>query len=271
MPRQPLIDSYLGFPALGGVGRIGNQLWQVASTVGLARRYSLRPVFPAGWAYRPFLSCPDEWFSDSLAGVRTSDALAVELDPRARPYLQDYGLWAEVDDEIRAAFTAVDGAVDIIDREWDETLADLPGPVCAVHVRRGDYATNPAGTLTSLKLDYYLRALDTLQPGTVAVFSDEPDWCEEHLPFVPDVVYHGVTRPKEQEPGYATAPVLDWIDIYLMARCDQHVISNSTYAWWAAWLADDRETRFPSAWAGYEWVDWRRMILDGWVEVEAEC
>ncbi|MDO8541030.1 MAG: alpha-1,2-fucosyltransferase [Opitutaceae bacterium] len=105
------------------------------------------------------------------------------------------------------------------------------GPSAAVHFRRGDYTTNPDFTrqIGVLGLDYYHRAVARLQRGqpdvTLYVFSDDIVWAErEFRPALPHV-FARVT-----EPWHA------YDKIRLMCLCDHAIISNSTFAWWAAWL-----------------------------------
>lgn len=262
----------LSYPTLGYAGRLGNQLWQIASTVGLAREHRMRPWFPAEWAYRPYFQCPDTWFGTPAPKMAQPMTYARHLHPSARSYLQDLALWRGHEEEILRSFQPTALAEAIIDEEWDLLAADLPRPVCAVHIRRGDYATNPLGTVTSLPLSYYQSALDHVNPGSVIVFSDDIEWCRAAFPGM-DRYYEGVARPKEQDPDFKTAPVLDWIDLFLQARCTQHVISNSTYSWWGAWLSRDPQPRYPSRWYGDELsstIDFRLMIPSGWTEIEVD-
>lgn len=102
--------------------------------------------------------------------------------------------------------------------------------VC-VHVRRGDYAKDPAvsafhGTLSS---DYYTAAAERItaevSAPTFFVFSDDLPWAQASLRLP------GPTRFVEAAAGLPPA-----IDQRLMASCRHFVIANSTFSWWAAWL-----------------------------------
>lgn len=261
----------LSYPELGRAGRLGNQLFEIASTVGLARRNRMRPLFPADWEYREFFSCPDSWFGLPQPRMAHPTAYARHLDRRCRGYLQDLSLWEGSEDEIRRAFALSSAAQAVVDEEWDQHFASLRSPVCSVHVRRGDYATNPIGTLTTLPADYYIEALTILQPASIVVFSDDLGWCKRNIPA--DVFYPGVARPVEHAQDYRTAPVLDWVDLGLQERCDLHIISNSTYSWWGAWLGNknpQRDVLYPSRWYGDElssYIDFKLMIPPGWWEI----
>ncbi|MCY7350061.1 MAG: alpha-1,2-fucosyltransferase [Cytophagaceae bacterium] len=98
----------------------------------------------------------------------------------------------------------------------------------AIHVRRGDYVSNPdyARRFGTLPLSYYERALrylaERLEGLHGFVFSDEPDWVKANFPTtIPLTIVQGNT---------------DTEDLRLMSACRYHVIANSTFSWWGAWL-----------------------------------
>jgi len=107
----------------------------------------------------------------------------------------------------------------------------------AVHVRRGDYVSLAAAARYHgvLPLAYYTEALQRLQSrhprAGLLVFSDDPDWCRAQLPC-PAAQTGFVTH---NQGGDA------WQDLVLMAACRHHVIANSSFSWWGAWLADQRQ------------------------------
>lgn len=104
-------------------------------------------------------------------------------------------------------------------------------PAVAVHVRRGDYAGGAAGRqMGTLERDYYHRAVGRIAAEVGAIqlflFSDDFAWCTANLEFVHPTV------PVERELG----PERAYEDMQLMSLCRHHVIANSSFSWWAAWL-----------------------------------
>jgi len=71
------------------------------------------------------------------------------------------------------------------------------------------------------------------------LFSDDPSWCAEQ--FVDDDVS---IRALPEAEGDALH------DLYLMSRARHHIICNSTYSWWGAWLAKhpSQEVIMPDRW-----------------------
>lgn len=249
------------FARLHDCGRLGNQLWEVASSIGIAERRGEPVALPASWVYRDVFSLPDHVFADEPLDGDEAWTLpeAAHLGEFGRYYLQDLTLWANVAHRIRDWLAPSPSALDAIATQLDR-LAQLPAPVLAVHVRRGDNATAPNDSFPMPTPDYYRRAIALAPPcASVAVFSDDPEWCRnEFAPGgqlhrddpCPVVVFGSGPRAKEHEDGYATDPVTDWIDLHLMARCDAHVLSNSTFGWWGAWLARGAGVCYPTPWYG---------------------
>ena len=100
-------------------------------------------------------------------------------------------------------------------------------PVC-VHLRRGDYQKPENAILQVCTPDYYARAVTAVRDehpdAALFVFSDDIDWAREHLDTAG---LPAVFLPR----GEAVA------DLAFMQLCHGFVLSNSTYSWWAQYLA----------------------------------
>ena len=107
------------------------------------------------------------------------------------------------------------------------------GDAVALHIRRTDYITNP--NHTCLSMDYYKKALSYFKDDPVLIFSDEPNWCKEHELFEDDRFM--ISDSDDQ-----------YIDLCLMSMCKGHIIANSSFSWWGAWLADSDKVIAPKGW-----------------------
>jgi len=115
----------------------------------------------------------------------------------------------------------------------------------SLHVRRGDYVTNlEAGRFHGMPgLSYYTNAAEELHQRcgveSFFVFSDDPAWVKENvrLPFAVTHVSHNHDRESH------------W-DLWLMKHCRHHIIANSSFSWWGAWLNDraDKTVIAPKNW-----------------------
>lgn len=240
----------VSFQLLGKAGRLGNSLFQLAATIGLAADRGFEPRFNADWLYRPYFSVPDEFFTpiSNEDDVIEAVDLVPWIDSRARVYLQDFNVFSDYMPTIRRYLSLSDEAQEILEGHA-EGFKRLASPVLSVHVRRGDNVPGQDRGVPDKwnffplpPASYYLEAIELMRSShdrklAVAVFSDEILWCQDHIPA--DYYHDGVTRPKEHEPDYLTAPVLDWIDVVLMGLCQAHVVANSSFGVWGALLAGD--------------------------------
>ncbi|MBK5652357.1 MAG: alpha-1,2-fucosyltransferase, partial [Rhizobium sp.] len=133
-----------------------------------------------------------------------------------------------------------DTAADMLARIETSPLA------ISVHVRRGDYL-NP-GTAEFhgiLGESYYRQALGRLerlcgQDSELFVFSDDPPAAEKVLDFA----------SRSRLVHVRGDPERPWEDMALMARCHHHIIANSSFSWWGAWLnrSPHKHVVAPRAW-----------------------
>jgi hypothetical protein len=101
----------------------------------------------------------------------------------------------------------------------------------AVHIRRGDYVTNPQASKFHgiLPLSYYERAIKLIEEKIgnpeFFVFSDDQEWVK--LNFKIPYPVHFVEKNQGKDAVF---------DLALMAACRHNVIANSSFSWWGAWL-----------------------------------
>lgn len=144
-------------------------------------------------------------------------------------FFQNERYFAEVADELRSELFVPREQPDA--RNAALLSAVTSGITASVHVRRGDYITNAASNRFHgvCPPDYYARAAAELverhDVGRFFVFSDDPEWTRANLSF---------PRPAEHI-AHNTGKAAHW-DLFLMKRCRHHIIANSSFSWWGAWL-----------------------------------
>lgn len=107
----------------------------------------------------------------------------------------------------------------------------------AVHVRFFDEPENSGNTQgNNAPGDYYSRAVQAMEAQISGahyfVFSDRPEAALRHIP-IPENRITLVQHNHGDENAYA--------DFWLMTKCQHFIIANSTFSWWAAWLASCAE------------------------------
>jgi len=134
----------------------------------------------------------------------------------------------------------------------------------SIHVRRGDYVSNPVTNRVHgvCELEYYMKCVhyieDKVESPDFFVFSDDPDWVVENLrlPFPMTFVTHnGGGREYE--------------DLRLMSLCKHHIIANSSFSWWGAWLNANsgKVVLAPWQWFNDRARDTRDLLPDSWIKV----
>jgi hypothetical protein len=101
----------------------------------------------------------------------------------------------------------------------------------SLHVRRGDIAADPTALAVHglCSLDYYQSAVEYVTARVAHpeffVFSDDMSWAREHLHFGFPCHYIGHNKGLDS-----------YNDMRLMSLCNHHIIANSSFSWWGAWL-----------------------------------
>jgi hypothetical protein len=134
----------------------------------------------------------------------------------------------------------------------------------SIHVRRGDYVSD-AGTNRfhgTCSVDYYRDAADRISGFAPAshffLFSDGIDWAKENLRLRQPVTYVDFN---DGEKNYE--------DLRLMSLCKHHIIANSSFSWWGAWLNPnpDKIVIAPKKWFNDPSINTDDLIPKSWLRL----
>jgi hypothetical protein len=174
-------------------------------------------------------------------------------------YWQSEKYFADISEIIRSDFTFSSPLTGVNKDMADMISQDVS---VSIHVRRGDYVSNPnaAKVLGACDLVYYKSALEYFlgkyPKGNVFAFSDDPDWVAKEIqPGFPSMV---IVNSNQGESSY--------IDMELMSMCDHHIISNSSFSWWGAWLnaSPSKKVVAPKNWFSNKRYDSRHITPLSW-------
>ena len=135
------------------------------------------------------------------------------------------------------------------------------GNSVSLHVRRGDYMNSNYYHILGkvCDIDYYQRAIEEIKKRVsnpkFFVFSDDKEYVAKNL-LIEDAVYVDFNYGKDS-----------WQDMYLMTQCHHHIIANSTFSWWGAWLGQhkDKIVVAPSRW--FASLKYDEIIPSEWIRV----
>jgi hypothetical protein len=131
--------------------------------------------------------------------------------------------------------------------------SDLFGNI-SLHVRRGNYVKYYSDIHPPQTMIYYNQAISLLPTDLkILVFSDDMQWCREN--FIGD--------------RFVFIDEIDYISLYLMSKMKHHIIANSSFSWWSAWLSqyDDRIVIAPQKWLGEGIEDIKDLIPNNWIKI----
>lgn len=131
----------------------------------------------------------------------------------------------------------------------------------SLHIRRGDYVTDEKTKTIhgTCDLDYYERCIDLLGQKVhhpcFFIFSDDPEWAMKNIKMTHPATFIDHNGPKK-----------NYEDLRLMSQCRHHIIANSSFSWWGAWLGQypDKLVLSPSGWFKEKTFNTKDLIPSTW-------
>jgi hypothetical protein len=255
------------------MGRLGNQMFQFASTLGIAHKLGLDARFPIENCFRlqgsgPFdpklgrnmlvkcdlLDCfeidpiyfiPEHHISfenvynESIFGYN-SESESIKDGTVLYGYFQTEKYFLDIREHILSQFK--------FKEEFEKPASAYMGlikgegeqQIVSIHIRRGDYVMFPDHHPTCSK-EYYQKSIEKIREHVpqckFLVFSDDVDWCRNEFNGE-EFIICDLNSP--------------YVELCLMSLCDHHIIANSSFSWWGSWLnrSNSKKTIAPSKWFG---------------------
>jgi hypothetical protein len=176
-------------------------------------------------------------------------------------YWQSEKYFGDVADAIRKDFT-LRTSPDSINKEIGDTIQSCEA--VSLHVRRGDYVSSKSASQHHINshLHYYEAAIAEvtarLRNPHFFIFSDEPEWAKSNLRVGAPMSYI-----EHNGPGKA------YEDLRLMSLCQHHIIANSSFSWWGAWLSahPGKIVIAPEKWFNRDDINTNDLLPEGWLRL----
>ena len=252
------------FLDLGNRGRLGNQMFQIAATIGVAKKHGALYYFRR-WPYNKYFENPiptsplvniRRWSNYMEPHYSYAEIPPASVSLSLHGFFQSEKYFKHCENDIRNHF--------ILKKKWVEYIStkyqQLKGDTCSIHVRRGDYLKDPDKWPTQ-PLSYYENAAKELYGANLkhinfVICSDDIGWCIENFRFPT------MTFVKDE---------IDIIDMFIMSMCSDNIIANSTFSWWSAWLNQNHNRRVvaPTIWFGpTDYRSRKNLSLDeNWIKI----
>ena len=249
------------YTALGKNGRLGNQMFQYATLFSVCFLRGQTPGIPRE-GHQLFDTFKLE-NADTLLDNQKFDYKYDEPDFSFSPnvflapdgtdlhgYFQSPHYFRHCAKALRKEFIFHD---EIVEKARHQMQVFENEHVCSLHVRRGDYL-NLSDYHTNLSSDYYQNAVNTIignfQDAKFLIFSDDIEWCKKT--FVDNRISYAEIGD-------------DAVEMCMMSMCNSHIIANSSFSWWGAWLSASNAVIAPKQWFSKKGPkDWSSIYEQGW-------
>ncbi|MFY0714766.1 alpha-1,2-fucosyltransferase [Seonamhaeicola sp. NFXS20] len=220
------------FSNLGKKGNLGNQLFQIASTIGIANKNGHGFAFPK-WQYATYFNFNFPLFDSNKNYQVLKEAGFHYSEVTLEVGCYDLNGWFQSENyfdkqAVKQCFEFQSNLVSQVKEKYKEALSKK---TILISVRRGDFVNHPY--YFQLDYRYYLLGIMKNFPDwkerNLIFTSDDIDYCKNHFKFLSNAIFVEKLNAIEQ--------------LILGTLCDDFVISNSTFSWWQAWLGEKKETK----------------------------
>ena len=234
------------FAGLGRHGQLGNQMFQYAFLLGIKYKNNSTIIIDPQTKENSYLFTFFDLKEYELAEFNpkntyiethfpfNKEVFYVKEDTNFAGYFQTEKYFKHCSKKVRKEFTFKE---ELVERVTERLKEYKDKNLVSLHVRRGDYLANPTYHPQPPN-EYYYNAMDMLDDGnTVFVcVSNDIQWCKENL--------------KRDNLVYEMNDLI--FDMCLISKCNNHIIANSTFSWWGAWLgnAPNKKVIAPKIWFG---------------------
>jgi len=256
---------------LGRFGRLGNQLFEISTTIGLAKKDNLEYYFNS-WK-------PNKYFKNKIPTYKFFDynfriynepcfhykeinLLNKKENWDLRGYYQSYKYFDDYKDDIINQFELEDDYTFYIENEYPFLIDGTH--TCSINVRRGDFL-DFKDYHHIVPISYYKEAIEHLYGGNTEgikfiVVSDDIKWCKENLP-----------KGLGLELTFIENEV-DVTQLKILSYCNDNIMAASSFSWWGSYLNRNENHRVigPKKWFGplYENIhDTKDLMPDKWVRL----
>lgn len=188
-------------------------------------------------------------------------------------YFQSEKYFADIEEKVRQAFCFSERIWEGIPTQLLERIRSYEQQIktamaVSVHIRRGDYLQNEEAYGGICTEQYYKTAIEYVrkrqQDASFFVFTNDPDYAREWIlkNFGQEKERFVLIEGTQEENGY--------LDLYLMSLCRHHILANSSFSWWGAYLNPSREKMVivPHKWFGNQ--ECRDIYMENMIRIAKE-
>lgn len=274
------------------MGRLGNQMFQFSSTLGISKKNGFEAKFPIENCVNELPYGPIDFTTGKNSLTRCNLLDCFKIDPSyfiprnqirvlrvyqeskfsydssvekiedqtsLSGYFQTEKYFSHCKDLILSQFKFKDDYYNQSRSFLDSVKNfDSSKKVCSIHVRRGDYVMYP-NHHPCCTVEYYQSAIEKINSvlaiDKFIVFSDDPEWCKSEF---------------NDEKFIISNLISPYSELCCMSLCDNNIIANSSFSWWASWLNKNQNKIVicPKRWFGdLLQKDTSDISSEGWITI----
>ena len=224
-------DKIITSLKLNNKGRLGNQMFQIASIIGLAHKHNYKPYIP-DWKYSKYFDYKFNFLKDNKIDFITVKEKYYKYHDWQlnKPKINIEG-WLQSEKYFHNANTIFKFNKPLLDSLKVKYNYFFNKKTVLIGVRRGDFVNHPY--YHQVGFQYYLKALYKFFPNweerNIIFTSDDIKYCKKHFSFLKNTFFMECISDIEQ--------------MALGTLCDDFIISNSTFAWWTAWIGEKENSK----------------------------
>jgi hypothetical protein len=251
------------------MGGLGNQMFQVAAAYATARQNGANVLLLRNkkaddgramywnsvlgrWAHSLVdalspLTVGDQWYEVGATEYRPTP-MNITRSLHLNGYVQSPKYFSDpvICEEVKMLMRPQAVEVDAIRAKY-KNLFEVQDRIVVMHARRTDYLKTPHHIAVHGPLDaaYYRNAtekiLETISSPIFLLVSDDPMYWMSILSEVPALMKHSFHILMDET---------DVETLVLLQQFRYFILANSTFSWWACWLAEAKKVIAPARWFG---------------------
>lgn len=226
------------FRCAGPIGRLGNMMFQLSATLGIAHTLGYKPYIESSHPLNKYFDIKQildlnltnvMTFNDEQCKNKTwmYNKEYITHNLTTWGYLQSWIYFENNSDEVRKAFTIKTNYLQDA-QNFLKAKANADDVLVGIHIRRGDFTsdynkglgyTMADGNYTRKAMEWHRKKTDHV---SFVVVSDDIKWCQDNIKGN-DVIYSNFSEPI--------------IDLAIMSLCHHAIITGGSFSWWGGWLA----------------------------------
>ncbi len=265
------------FSRLGRYGNLGNSMFQLAATIGIAAKLNFEVKLPRNPTYFDTnYNCNNisifDGFDVNIPVLTVEEyrniknfytephfhydnkAFEISDNTDLTGYFQSEKYFLPVKSLIKKTFTFKKEIIEKSNNLFKEYNIE-PSQTVSLHIRRGDYVVKQEYHPLQ-DSSYYQTAFKKAKLKNVLVFSDDVTWCQKNI---------------QGSNIYYTNTGNSFADMRAMSLCKNNIIVNSTFGWWGAWLNEDPDKVViaPTKWFGpaYSNIITNDILPEQWIKI----